>query len=132
MDIENLRKDLNKMVGKEIFIDIREVKRPEIDSQLVAENIALQLERRVAYRRAMKRVVFCFTSWSNRYKGNGLRKVGGRNCTKWMVSWRSCPIKYFWADIDYGFAEALTTYGIIGIKFGYLKVKLLKKGKTRE
>jgi len=106
------------MVDKEIFIDIKEIKRPEVDSQLVAENIALQLERRVAYRRAMKRSL---TS-ALRLGAIGIKiMVSGRlngaeiARSEWYREGR-VPLSTLRADIDYGFAEANTTYGVIGIK----------------
>lgn len=117
------------MVSKEIFIDIKEIKRPEIDSQLVAENIALQLERRVAYRRAMKRSL---TS-ALRLGAIGIKiMVSGRlngaeiARSEWYREGR-VPLSTLRADIDYGFAEALTTYGKIGIKVWIFKGEVLRK-----
>ena len=111
-DIDILRKDLTRMFNKEILIDIREVKRPEIDSQLVSENIALQLERRVSYRRAMKRSM---TS-ALRLGAIGIKimvsgRLGGTEIARseWYREGR-VPLSTLRADIDYGFAEALTTY----------------------
>ena len=134
VDIENLRKDLNKMVGKEIFIDIREVKRPEIDSQLVAENIALQLERRVAYRRAMKRAM----QSAMRLNAKGIKvmlsgRLAGNEIarTEWLRE-GSIPSHTLRAEIDYGFAEALTTYGIIGVKVWIYKGELMAKDVEKE
>ena len=128
-DIESLRKDLNKMVNKDVYIDIREVKRPEIDSQLVAENIALQLERRVAYRRAMKRSM----SSALRLGAIGIKvmvsgRLGGAEIARseWYREGR-VPLSTLRADIDYGFAEAKTTYGIIGIKVWIFKGEVIKR-----
>ena len=134
IDIESLRKDLNKMVNKDVYIDIREVKRPEIDSQLVAENIALQLERRVAYRRAMKRSM----SSALRLGAIGIKvmvsgRLGGAEIARseWYREGR-VPLSTLRADIDYGFAEAKTTYGIIGIKVWIFKGEVIKrKEKTK-
>ena len=128
-DIDLLRKNLSKMVSKEIFIDIKEIKRPEIDSQLVAENIGLQLERRVAYRRAMKRSL---TS-ALRLGAIGIKiMVSGRlngaeiARSEWYREGR-VPLSTLRADIDYGFAEANTTYGKIGIKVWIFKGEVLRK-----
>mgnify|MGYP000091062902 CR=1 FL=1 len=134
VDIESLRKDLNKMVKKDVYIDIREVKRPEIDSQLVAENIALQLERRVAYRRAMKRSM----SSALRLGAIGIKvmvsgRLGGAEIARseWYREGR-VPLSTLRADIDYGFAEALTTYGIIGVKVWIYKGELMAKDVEKE
>lgn len=128
-DIDILRKDLASMFKKEILIDIREVKRPEIDSQLVSENIALQLERRVSYRRAMKRSM---TS-ALRLGAIGIKimvsgRLGGTEIARseWYREGR-VPLSTLRADIDYGFAEALTTYGIIGIKVWIFKGEVIRK-----
>ena len=128
-DIDLLRKNISKMVDKEIFIDIKEIKRPEVDSQLVAENIALQLERRVAYRRAMKRSL---TS-ALRLGAIGIKiMVSGRlngaeiARSEWYREGR-VPLSTLRADIDYGFAEANTTYGKIGIKVWIFKGEVLRK-----
>lgn len=128
-DIDILRKDLARMFNKEILIDIREVKRPEIDSQLVSENIALQLERRVSYRRAMKRSM---TS-ALRLGAIGIKimvsgRLGGTEIARseWYREGR-VPLSTLRADIDYGFAEALTTYGIIGIKVWIFKGEVIRK-----
>ena len=129
IDIESLRKDLNKMVKKDVYIDIREVKRPEIDSQLVAENIALQLERRVAYRRAMKRSM----SSALRLGAIGIKvmvsgRLGGAVIARseWYREGR-VRLSTLRADIDYGFAEAKTTYGIIGIKVWIFKGEVIRR-----
>lgn len=117
-DIEVLRKDLQKLSSSEVFVNIVEVRKPDVDAQLVAENIASQLERRVAYRRAMKRGV-------QNAMANGA--LGVRMCCSGRlagaeiarVEWYlegSLPLHTLRADIDYGFAEANTTYGVIGVK----------------
>jgi small subunit ribosomal protein S3 len=133
-DIDILRKDLARMYKKEILIDIREVKRPEIDSQLVSENIALQLERRVSYRRAMKRSI---TS-ALRLGAVGIKimvsgRLGGTEIARseWYREGR-VPLSTLRADIDYGFAEALTTYGIIGIKVWIFKGEIIRKKEKNE
>lgn len=128
-EIEVLRKKLNQITGKEIFLDIREVKRPEIDAQLVAENVALQLERRVAFRRAMKRAM----SSSLRIGALGIKimvsgRLGGAEIARkeWYREGR-VPLTTLRADIDYGVAEAYTTYGIIGVKVWIFKGEVLEK-----
>ncbi len=128
-EIEQLRKKLNKITGKEIYLDIREVKRPEIDAQLVAENCALQLIRRVAYRRAMKR---CISS-AIRIGALGIKimvsgRLGGAEIARkeWYREGR-VPLGTLRADIDYGFTEAHTTYGIIGIKVWIFKGEVIEK-----
>ena len=128
-EIELLRKKLSSMTGKDIYLDIREVKRPEIDAQLVAENVGLQLERRVAYRRAMKRVI----SSALRLGALGIKvmvsgRLGGAEIARkeWYREGR-VPLTTLRADIDYGFAEAKTTYGIIGIKVWIFKGEVLEK-----
>ncbi len=117
-DIEKLRKEVSEMMGVPAHINVTEVRKPELDAQLVAESIAQQLERRIMFRRAMKRSV-----------GNAMRlgalgikvNVGGRlngaeiARSEWYREGR-VPLHTLRADIDYGFAEAKTTYGIIGIK----------------
>jgi small subunit ribosomal protein S3 len=117
-EIEKLKKDLEKMMTGEVIINILEVRKPEVDAQLVAENIALQLERRVAFRRAMKRSV---TS-AIKFGAQGIRvacagRLGGAEMARreWYREGR-VPLHTLRADIDYGFAEARTTYGAIGVK----------------
>ena len=128
-EIESLRQRLSKMTGKDIYLDIREVKRPEIDSQLVAENIALQIERRVAYRRAMKRGI----ASALRRGALGIKvmvsgRLGGAEIARqeWYREGR-VPLATLRADIDYGFAQAKTTYGIIGIKVWIFKGEVLER-----
>jgi len=128
-EIESLRKRLSKMTGKDIYLDIREVKRPEIDAQLVAENVALQIERRVAYRRAMKRGI----SSALRLGALGIKvmvsgRLGGAEIARkeWYREGR-VPLATLRADIDYGFTEAKTTYGIIGIKVWIFKGEILER-----
>jgi small subunit ribosomal protein S3 len=128
-EIEALRQKLSKMTGKDIYLDIREVKRPEIDAQLVAENVALQIERRVAFRRAMKRGI----SSAMRLGALGIKimvsgRLGGAEIARkeWYREGR-VPLATLRADIDYGFAEARTTYGIIGVKVWIFKGEVLEK-----
>jgi small subunit ribosomal protein S3 len=117
-EAEKLRKDMAALTGKEVAIDIKEVRKPEVDAQLVAENIAMQLEKRVAFRRAMKKSV----ASSMRFGALGIKvmcsgRLAGAEIarTEWYRDGR-VPLHTFRADIDYGFAEARTTYGIIGVK----------------
>lgn len=116
--IDALKADLQKLTKNELFLNIQEVRKAEVDAQLVAENIALQLERRVAYRRAMKRAV----QTALKFGAKGIKvKCGGRlngaeiARVEWYREGR-VPLHTLRADIDYGLAEAKTTYGIIGIK----------------
>ncbi len=128
-EIEQLKKKLQRMTGKGIFLDIREVKRPETDAQLVSENLALQLERRVAYRRAMKRVL----SSSIRAGVLGIKvmvsgRLGGTEIARreWYREGR-VPLATLRADLDYGVAEASTTYGVIGVKVWIFKGEIIQK-----
>ena len=128
-EIEKLKQELEKKVTQEILIDIQEVRKPEVDAQLVAENVAMQIERRVAFRRAMKRGV---TS-AMRFGALGIKiissgRLGGAEMARreWYREGR-VPLHTLRADIDYGFTEARTTYGIIGIKVYIFKGEILKK-----
>ena len=128
-EVEALKKELAKLTDKEVFINIQEVRKPEIDAQLVAENVALQLERRVAFRRAMKKSV----SQSLKFGALGIKitcsgRLGGAEMsrTEWYREGR-VPLHTLRADIDYGFAEAKTTYGIIGVKVLIFKGEVLAK-----
>jgi small subunit ribosomal protein S3 len=131
-EIEQLKKDLEKLISQEVLIDIQEVRKPEIDAQLVAENVALQIERRVAFRRAMKRGV----SSAMRFGAQGVKiicagRLGGAEMarTEWYKEGR-VPLHTLRADIDYGFTEAKTTYGLIGIKVFIFNGEILKKQDT--
>lgn len=122
-EVENLKNELQKMTQKEVFINIQEVKRAELDAQLVAENVALQLERRVGFRRAMKRAV---TS-AMKLGAKGIKiavsgRLGGAEMARseWYREGR-VPLHTLRADIDYGLAEAKTTYGVIGVKVWIFK-----------
>ena len=128
-EISQLKKEVEKKVSHEVMIDIQEVRKPEIDAQLVAENVALQIERRVAFRRAMKRGV----SSAMRFGAMGIKiicsgRLGGAEMarTEWYKEGR-IPLHTLRADIDYGFIEARTTYGIIGVKVFIFKGEILKK-----
>lgn len=128
-EIELLKKELEKQVSQEVLIDIQEVRKPEIDAQLIAENVALQLVRRVAFRRAMKRGV----GSAMRFGAQGIKvicagRLGGAEMarTEWYREGR-VPLHTLRADIDYGFSEANTTYGIIGVKVFVFHGEVLKK-----
>lgn len=126
-EIENLKRDLEQKFGRECMIDIQEVRRPEADAQLVAESIATQLERRIAFRRAMKKAI----SSALRFGVKGIKiscagRLGGAEMsrTEWFKEGR-VPLHTLRADIDYGTAEASTTYGIIGVKVWIFKGEVL-------
>jgi small subunit ribosomal protein S3 len=130
-EIQNLTKDLGKIINREFFIDIQEVRKPEVDAQLLAENIALQLVRRVSFRRAMKKSV---TS-ALRFGVQGIKifcsgRLGGAEMARreWYRKGR-VPLHTIRADIDYGFAEAHTTYGVIGIKVTIFNGEILPEKK---
>jgi len=117
-DIDRLRDDLQDKTKKEIYIEIKEVKNPSVESQLVAENIAFQLEKRVAFRRALKKAVQqAMTSGALGIKVKCSGRLGGAEMSRTEgYKEGKVPLQTFRADIDYGFAEALTTYGLIGVK----------------
>jgi small subunit ribosomal protein S3 len=115
---DNLKTDLEKLLKRDVTVNIREVKRPEIDAQLIAENIANQLERRIAFRRAIKRALA--SAMRMNIQGAKIMVAGRLNGaemsrTEWSREGR-VPLHTLRADIDYGTAEALTTYGILGVK----------------
>lgn len=123
-DIERLTGELKDIVkNKEIVIDIEEVKNPAIDAQLIAENIALQLEKRVAFRRAIKRAMDqAMSGGAKGVKVNAAGRLGGAEIAREVsYMWGSVPLQTFRADIDYGFEEAHTRYGLIGVKIWIYK-----------
>lgn len=133
-EIEKLKRELEKMINREIIIDIQEVRKAEVEAQLVAENVALQLVRRIAFRRAMKKSVTA----ALRFGAQGIKiacsgRLGGAEMARreWYREGR-VPLHTLRADIDYGFAEARTTYGIIGVQVIIFKGEILpdktKKG----
>ena len=128
-EISLLKKEIEKITDREILIDIQEVRKPEIDAQLVAENVALQIIRRVAFRRAMKRGV----SSAMRFGALGVKiicsgRLGGAEMarTEWYREGR-VPLHTLRADIDCGFIDARTTYGVVGVKVFIFKGEILKK-----
>ena len=127
IEIEKTKRDLEKMIKRDVILDIQEVRKAEVDAQLVAENVATQLERRVAFRRAMKKSV---TS-ALRFGAQGIKiacagRLGGAEMARreWYREGR-VPLHTIRADIDYGFAQAFTTYGVIGVKVTIFKGEIL-------
>ena len=127
-EVDKLKKELEKLTGKELSIDIKEIRKPEVDAQLVAENIALQLEKRIVFRRAMKKAV----QSAMRFGAQGIKVMcGGRLAgaeiarSEWYREGR-VPLHTFRSDIDYGVTEAKTTYGRIGIKVWIYKGDILQ------
>ena len=133
-EIEKLKADLAKRTKREVFIDIQEVHKPELDAQLVAESIALQLEKRIAFRRAMRKSVDSALRFG--CKGIKVRVSGRLNGaeiarSEWYLQGQ-LPLHTLRADIDYGFAEAHTTYGIIGVKCWTYKGEILEGHGSRQ
>jgi small subunit ribosomal protein S3 len=133
-EIEKLKKDLEGITRSEVIINILEVRKPEVDAQLVAENVASQLERRVAFRRAMKK---CVTS-ALKFGAKGIRiscagRLGGAEMARseWYREGR-VPLHTLRADIDYGFAEARTAYGAIGVKVLLFHGEVLPGKRSKE
>ena len=117
-EIEKLKEDLSKKTGREVIVSIQEITKPELNAQLQAEKIAQQLEKRIAFRRAMRKIL----EESQRFGAQGVKvmcagRLNGAEIarTEWSLEGR-LPLHTLRADIDYGFAEALTTFGIIGVK----------------
>jgi small subunit ribosomal protein S3 len=132
-EIEKLKQDMAKKTKREVFIDIQEVHKPELDAQLVSESIALQLEKRVAFRRAMRKAVDSALRFG--CKGIKVRVSGRLNGaeiarSEWYLQGQ-LPLHTLRADIDYGFAEAHTTYGVIGVKTWLYKGEILDLTKRR-
>lgn len=133
-DIDSLRKEVSARMGIPVHISVEEIRKPELDAQLVAEGIAQQLERRIMFRRAMKRAV----QTSMRLGAEGIKvNMGGRlngaeiARSEWYREGR-VPLHTLRADIDYGFAEASTTYGIIGVKVWVFKGEVYEDAATLE
>ena len=131
-EIDKLKQEIEKQIKRPVILDIHEVRKPELDAQLVAESVALQLERRVSFRRAMKKAVFT----SLRLGAKGVRiacvgRLGGAEMARreWYREGR-VPLHTLRADIDYGFAEAKTTYGIIGVKVWMFKGEVFPEAGT--
>jgi small subunit ribosomal protein S3 len=130
--VEDLKKELEAMTGKNVFINIIEIKVPELNAQLVAENIASQLERRVSFRRAMKQSIQrTMRSGAKGIKTMVSGRLGGAEIARSeRYSEGTIPLQTLRADIDYGFAEADTTYGKIGVKVWIYKGEILGKTKS--
>ena len=133
-EIDKLKADLQKGTSREVFLDVQEVHKPELDSQLVAESIAMQLEKRIAFRRAVRKAM----DSAQRFGCKGIKvRVSGRlngaeiARTEWNLQGR-LPLSTLRADIDYGLAEAHTTYGIIGVKVWIYKGEILDAKKRQE
>src|SRR5690349_6496401 len=129
-DIESLRGELQRLMGVPVHVNIEEVRKPELDSQLIADNIAAQLEKRIMFRRAMKRAM----TNAMRLGAQGIKIMSAGRLngieiarTEWYREGR-VPLHTLRADIDYGFSEAKTTYGVIGIKCWVYKGEVMAKG----
>lgn len=126
-EVDRLKKDVEAQTNREVYVNIQEVHRPELDAQLISENIALQLQRRVAFRRAMRRAV----ETAMRFGAEGIKvrcagRLGGLEIAR--VEWYlqgNLPLHTLRADIDYGFAESRTTYGQIGVKVWVYRGQIL-------
>ncbi|MEK6777793.1 MAG: 30S ribosomal protein S3 [bacterium] len=130
-EIDKLKADIQNKIKKNVYLNIREIRKAEMDAQLIAENVALQLERRVAFRRAMKKSV----ASALRFGAKGIKihcsgRLAGAEIARreWYREGR-VPLHTLRADIDYGFAEALTTYGLIGVKVWVFKGEILEPEK---
>ena len=117
-EVDKLKAQVQKRTNREVFINIQEIQKPELDAQLISESVAMQLEKRVAFRRAMRKAV----ESAQRFGAKGIKvRVGGRLAgaeiarTEWYLEGR-LPLHTLRAEVDYGFAEARTTYGVIGVK----------------
>jgi small subunit ribosomal protein S3 len=133
-EIEKLKKELSRLTQREVYLNIIEVRRPDLDAQLVGENVALQLERRVAFRRAMKESV----SRAMRMGAQGIKiqcagRLGGTEIarTEWYREGR-VPLHTLRADISYGFAESKTTYGVIGVKVWIFRGEVLTEEEQQQ
>jgi len=133
-EVDVLKKELQQFTDADIFVNILEVRPAETDAQLVSENIALQIERRVSYRRAMKKAI----NLAMKFGAQGIKvrcagRLGGAEIARaeWYREGR-VPLQTLRADIDYGFAEAKTTYGVIGVKVWIFKGEILKGKKGKE
>ena len=133
-EIEVTKKELQKLTGKNVLVDIKEIKRPDKDAQLVAENIALQLENRVSFRRAMKSCMGrTMKSGALGIKAACSGRLGGADMARTeFYSEGTIPLQTLRADIDYGFAEADTTYGKVGVKVWFYKGEVLPTKGNKE
>jgi len=129
-EIDKLRDEVHARTGREVFINIQEILKPELDAQLLAESVAIQLEKRVAFRRAMRKAI----ESAQRFGAKGVKvrvsgRLGGSEIARseWYLEGR-LPLHTLRSDIDYGFAEARTTYGVIGVKVWIYKGELAEMG----
>ena len=129
-EIDKLRDEVQKKTGREVFINIQEILKPELEAQLLAESVAIQLEKRVAFRRAMRKAI----ESAQRFGAKGVKvrvsgRLGGSEIARseWYLEGR-LPLHTLRSDIDYGFAEARTTYGVIGVKVWIYKGELAEMG----
>lgn len=131
-DIERLREDLNNMIKKEVSIDIEEIKNPGLDAQLISENVAMQIEKRVAFRRAVKRAMEqTMNAGAKGVRVSCAGRLNGAEMSRTETYKQGkVPLQTLRADIDYGFAESLTTYGLIGVKVWVYKGEILTKKAT--
>jgi len=132
-EVDRLKAELQELTGKQIYVNIKEVRKAEMDAQLVAENISMQLERRIAFRRAMKKAV----ASALRFGAKGVKvkcagRLGGAEIARseWYREGR-VPLQTLRADIDYGFAEAKTTYGVIGVKVWIFRGEMIRQTRRR-
>lgn len=132
-EVDKLKTDLQALTGKQIYVNIKEVRKAEMEAQLVAENVAMQLERRIAFRRAMKKAM---TS-ALRFGAKGIKiqcagRLGGAEIarTEWYREGR-VPLQTLRADIDYGFAESKTTYGMVGVKVWIFRGEMIRSARRR-
>ena len=133
-EIEKLKAEVQKMTSKKLFVDIKEIKRPDRDAQLVAENIALQLENRISFRRAMKSTMQrTMKAGAKGIKTSVSGRLGGADMARTeFYSEGTIPLQTLRADIDYGFAEADTTYGKVGVKAWVYNGEVLPTKGTKE
>lgn len=133
-EVDRLKAEIERETNRDVFINIEEINRPEIDSQLVAESIALQLERRIAFRRAMRKAVesaIHFGAQGIKVKCSGRLNGAEIARSEWYISGR-LPLQTLRADVDFGIAEAKTTYGVVGVKVWIYHGEVLVVGKKEE
>ncbi|MFH0920312.1 MAG: 30S ribosomal protein S3, partial [Fibrobacterota bacterium] len=133
-EVERLKEELQHITGKDVYINIREIKRPEVDAQLVGENIAQQLERRISFKRAMKKAI----QSGMRMGAQGIKiscsgRLGGAEMSRRVLSKEGrVPLHTLRADIDYAQVNARTTYGVIGIKVWIFKGEIIQREKPQD
>lgn len=133
-EVDRLKAEIERETNRDVFINIEEINRPEIDSQLVAESVALQLERRIAFRRAMRKAVesaIHFGAQGIKVKCSGRLNGAEIARSEWYISGR-LPLQTLRADVDFGIAEAKTSYGVVGVKVWIYHGEVLVVGKKEE